>query len=108
MQPIGVVIADPATDAGSCLAAALEGVEKDAFVFQRSPQPLDEDVKRPRPSIEMRMPASLSVVVKAKLVNWADSNGRRNTNHVHLQEPLVKRPPELTLFIAPRHRRPTG
>jgi hypothetical protein len=27
-------------------------------------------IQRPRPSIEMRMPASLSVVVKAKLVNW--------------------------------------
>src|ERR1700690_4026213 len=26
-------------------------------------------IQRPRPSIEMRMPASLSVVVKAKLVN---------------------------------------
>ena len=26
-------------------------------------------IQRPRPSIEMRMPASFSVVVKAKLVN---------------------------------------
>jgi hypothetical protein len=27
-------------------------------------------IQRPRPSMEMRMPASFSVVVKAKLVNW--------------------------------------
>ena len=27
-------------------------------------------IQRPRPSMEMRMPASFNVVVKAKLVNW--------------------------------------
>jgi hypothetical protein len=40
-MPIGVVLADAATDVGSCLAAALEGIEEDAFVFQRSLKQLD-------------------------------------------------------------------
>jgi hypothetical protein len=43
----GVVVADPATDPGSCLAARLEGIEEDALVFEGSPQPLDEDVVHP-------------------------------------------------------------
>src|SRR5215469_7595683 len=34
---------------------------------------------RPRPSMEMAMPASLRAPVKAALVNWANSSGRRNT-----------------------------
>ncbi len=44
---IGIVVADPPTDPCSCLTAGLEGIEVDAFVFQRSPQPLDEDVVHP-------------------------------------------------------------
>ena len=47
MGSIGVVVADPTTDPCSCLTAGLEGIEVDAFVFQRSPQPLDEDVVHP-------------------------------------------------------------
>src|SRR5271169_3019192 len=39
---IGVVVADPTPDPGSSLTAGLEGIEEDAFVFERSPQPLDE------------------------------------------------------------------
>src|SRR5580658_2219151 len=37
----------PTSDPGSWLAAGLKGTEVDAFVFQRSPQPLDEDVVHP-------------------------------------------------------------
>jgi hypothetical protein len=44
---IGVVISDPTTDPCSCLTASLEGIEVDAFVFQRAPQPLDKDVVHP-------------------------------------------------------------
>ena len=47
MRARGVVVADPATDPGSCLAARLEGIEEDALVFEGSPQPLDEDVVHP-------------------------------------------------------------
>ncbi len=65
-QPI--VIVNPGTDAAARFAARLEGGEQDALIFKAAPEPLNED-QRPRPSIEMRMPASLSVVVKAKLVN---------------------------------------
>ena len=39
---IGIIVADPTFDPGSCLAAALKGIEEDAFVFQRSPQPFNE------------------------------------------------------------------
>jgi hypothetical protein len=44
---IGVVVADPTPDPGSSLTAGLEGIEEDVFVFERSPQPLDEDVVHP-------------------------------------------------------------
>jgi len=44
---IGVVVADPPTDAGLCLAAGLKGIEEHALIFQRSPQPFDEDVVHP-------------------------------------------------------------
>src|SRR5260370_22857100 len=36
-------------------------------------------IQRPRPSIEIRIPAAASVPVKAALVNWVNSSGRRNT-----------------------------
>ena len=36
-------------------------------------------IHHPRPSMLMRTSASRSRLVKAKLVNWADSTGRRNT-----------------------------
>ena len=32
------------TDPHSCLTAGLERIEEHAFIFQRSPQPLDEDI----------------------------------------------------------------
>ena len=42
-----VVIADPPAETGAQLGAGLEGVQVDAFVLQRSPEPLDEDVVHP-------------------------------------------------------------
>jgi hypothetical protein len=36
-------------------------------------------IHRPRPSIEIRIPAAISTPVKAALVNWVNSTGRRNT-----------------------------
>ena len=47
MGSIRVIVVDPTTDPCSCLTAGLEGIEVDAFVFQRAPQPLDEDVIHP-------------------------------------------------------------
>src|SRR5271154_452035 len=47
MWSLGFVVADPPADPCSCLTAGLEGIEVDTFVFQRSPQPLDEDVVHP-------------------------------------------------------------
>src|SRR6266498_4172478 len=44
---IGVIEADPTSDPSSCLTASLECIEEDAFIFQRSPQPLDEDIVHP-------------------------------------------------------------
>ena len=50
MRPIGIVVSDPTTDSGACLAAGLEGIQEHALVFQRPPQPLDEDVVHPAPA----------------------------------------------------------
>lgn len=47
MGSIGVVVADPTSDPSFCLTAGLEGIEVDALIFQRSPQPLNEDVVHP-------------------------------------------------------------
>src|SRR5271169_1534662 len=47
MGSVGIIVADPTSDAGFCLTAGLKGIVEDAFVFQRSPQPLDEDVVHP-------------------------------------------------------------
>jgi hypothetical protein len=46
VQPISVVINDPAIDAGSYIAAGLEGIDEQAFAFQRASQPFDEDWSR--------------------------------------------------------------
>lgn len=57
------------------------GVEIDLFVFDRLPEPLDEDVVAPcaLAAIEMAISAFFSTAVKSMEVNWADSTGRRNT-----------------------------
>ena len=67
-----MVIDDPPAKASLQLRAGLEGVEVDALVFQRAPEALDEDIVRPpaQPSMLMRISASRSTLVKAKLVNW--------------------------------------
>jgi hypothetical protein len=44
MGPLGIVVGHPLADPGPRLGAGLEGVEIDAFVFQRPPQALEEDV----------------------------------------------------------------
>src|SRR5207253_9957396 len=43
----GVVIADPAAEPVTEFGAGLERVQVDAFVFHRSPEPLDEDIVEP-------------------------------------------------------------
>ena len=47
VRPAAVLEIDPACDFRVCLAAGLEGVEEHAFVFERTPQPLDEDIVHP-------------------------------------------------------------
>ena len=72
VRPVGIVVADPATDPGACLAARLEGVEEDALVFERSPQPLDEDVVHPAAAAVHR-DADVGVPQRRRegeLVNW--------------------------------------
>ncbi len=67
-----VVEGHPVADPLAGLPPAREGMQIDALVFQRAPQPLDKDVvgNRPRPSIEMRTLASLRCCVQAQEVNW--------------------------------------
>src|SRR5438034_11529666 len=52
---IGVIEADPTSDPSSCLTASLECIEEDAFIFQRSPQPLDEDIVHPAAPMTHRL-----------------------------------------------------
>jgi len=47
MRALGVVLADPSGKPGPQLRAGLERVQKDAFVFQAAPEPLDEHVVHP-------------------------------------------------------------
>jgi hypothetical protein len=62
---VAVVERDPVADATAGIGAGLELVEVDALVLERAPEPLDEHVVHPRPrlSMEMRTPASLSTSV---------------------------------------------
>jgi len=50
VRSLGVVIGDPPGKTSAQLRAGLEGVEIDALVFERSPQPLDEHVVHPAAS----------------------------------------------------------
>ena len=61
----------PAGNASLGPGAGLLGVQVDAFILQRPPKPLDEDVVDAAawPSIEMRTPACLKRVVQANDVN---------------------------------------
>src|SRR5213595_3498397 len=47
MRPCPVVVADPRADAGLGFASGLESIEIDTFVFERPPQPFDEDIVHP-------------------------------------------------------------
>ena len=47
MRPGFIVIVDPAADPSPGPGAGLEGLEIDALVLERAPQPLDKDVVHP-------------------------------------------------------------
>ena len=71
-----------AANRGARLAHAIVGFQVDLLVFDASPQSLDEHVVAPGAlAVHARIetPLSSSMPVKAKLVNWADLSGRRNT-----------------------------
>jgi hypothetical protein len=72
VRTLVIVKANPGFDAGSSLAAIGIALKIDVLMFERAPGPLDEtlSIQRPRPAIEMRMPAAASRPVKAALVNW--------------------------------------
>ena len=46
-RTLGVVIGDPAAEASPQIRAGLEGMEIDALILQRAPEPLDEDIVHP-------------------------------------------------------------
>ena len=64
----GEIFADP----GFRLAAVGVALEIDVLILQRAPDASMKtlSIQRPRPSIEMRTPASMSAPVKAAAVNW--------------------------------------
>jgi hypothetical protein len=68
---IGIVVADPTSDPGSGSLPVSKALRKTHSYFSdrhsRSMKTLS--TQRPRPSIEMRMPTSFKMLVKAKLVN---------------------------------------
>ncbi len=72
VRPRAVVVGHPSADAGVDLRAGLEGIEVDALVFERAPEPLDEHIVEPArtASMEMRIPASASTSGKWGLLNW--------------------------------------
>ena len=72
-----IVESHPGTDAGPRLAAIGIGFQMHLLVFDRAPQPLDENMsmKRPRPSIEIAMPAASSLPVKAEQAAVAQHYG---------------------------------
>lgn len=47
MRTLPVVMRDPCRKAGPQFQSALKGVEIDAFIFERPPQALDEDIVQP-------------------------------------------------------------
>lgn len=47
VRPLGVVIGDPPREASPQLGTGLRDVQVDAFVFDRAPQPLNEDIVHP-------------------------------------------------------------
>src|SRR3546814_8067638 len=47
VRSVGVVIGDPPAEASPELRVGLEGVEIGAFIFQRPPEPLNEDIVHP-------------------------------------------------------------
>ena len=72
MRTMVVIIGEPSAKAGTQFRSGLEGVQIDAFVLHRPPEPLDEDIVHPapRPSMLILISAARSTPVKALLVNW--------------------------------------
>ena len=66
-----IIKVHPRSDAVSRFAPVGIGFQMHFLVLDRTPQPFDEilSMKRPRPSIEIAMPAASSLPVKAELVN---------------------------------------
>ena len=73
VRPLGVVEADPVPDDAPGREAVGDLVQIDRLVFERAPQPLDEDVVHaPAPAVHRDADAGRLPwrPVKAKLVNW--------------------------------------
>ena len=68
VRPESVVKGEPGRDPDARLVAVGVGFEVDLLVLERGMNTLSS--QRPRPSIEMLMPAADSLPVKAALVNW--------------------------------------
>lgn len=49
MGSLGIVIVDPFADFASCLTTCLEGMEVDALIFERPPEPFYHAVINPSP-----------------------------------------------------------
>ena len=72
MRPMRAIIGDLSPDAASRFRSCFEGVEIDAFMFQRPPETLNEDIlfiQRLLPSMEISPPASIMTLVKGRLVH---------------------------------------
>lgn len=71
MWASGIVKGQISANAATGLGHGLVGVEIDLLVFDRPPEPLDEDIVRqtPLPSIEMAISAFFSTAVKSIEVN---------------------------------------
>ncbi len=47
MRAMAIIVADPARDPGAQFSAGFESMQIYAFIFQRTPQPLNENVVHP-------------------------------------------------------------
>jgi hypothetical protein len=72
MRPPVVIEGDPVGDPGLGLAAVGLSFEVDVSYFRlrHSRSMKNLSIQRPRPSIEIRMPAAANVPVKTALLNW--------------------------------------
>lgn len=77
MEPMVVIVGEPAPEARPQFASGLKSVEINALVFHRPPQALDEDVVHPATpgaSLKTRLAMRTQIPKKSRLSPWCMQN----------------------------------